>query len=144
MTTNSVCVAIFRENEVLFVKHKPSSKHTTGYYGLPGGYVEYPESYKSAATREVEEETGLEIDESDLLEVGTYPIRVEKKIGEVKTSIVLYSCKRFRGKIRDGLETVPIWVEILDVLSGKYKIPRISGNFLPDVMKLLKLNYNQK
>ena len=84
--TDSVCVAIFRENEVLFVRHKPSSKHITGYYGLPGGYVEQSESHTAAAVREVGEETGLEIDEDDLSEIGIYHMSVEKKKGEEESA----------------------------------------------------------
>jgi len=138
MTTPAVSIAILEKDEVLLVKHKASSRHPLDYYGLPGGAVKEGESYEEAAVREVNEETGLEIDKNDLVKVGTYIINVERKVGEEETSMALYSCKKFRGELKSEAETIPFWAKIPDVLSGKYKMPRISGNFISDVMKLLE------
>lgn len=42
-----------------------------GQWALPGGFVEEGETLEGAARRELQEETGLEID-SDLMQVGAY------------------------------------------------------------------------
>lgn len=43
-----------------------------GRYALPGGYVERTETPRRAATRELAEETGIQLDDDTLTEVGTY------------------------------------------------------------------------
>ena len=124
------------------VEHKKSSKHPLGYYGLPGGRVNAGEQSEDAAPREVKEETGLDVNKNDLQRVGIYTVDVERRVGEEEASITLYSCRKFRGKLKGGDETIPLWAKIPDVLEDKYKMPRISGNFISDVKKLLKSNYS--
>ncbi len=138
MATPAVSIAIFRKSEIALVKHKPNSRHPTGYYGLPGGAVEYWESRKAAALREGKEETGLEIDANDLEEVGRYYFTIERKSGEEEADMTLYKIKKFNGQLKESAETIPFWAKIEDVLAGKYKMPKISGEFIPDVMKLLE------
>jgi ADP-ribose pyrophosphatase YjhB (NUDIX family) len=56
----AVSAAIFRHGKVLLVRRARSPGK--GFYSLPGGRVEFGESLHQALTREVDEETGLEID----------------------------------------------------------------------------------
>ena len=60
----AVSGAIFREGKILLVRrsHSPGK----GFYSFPGGRVEFGESLHAALHREVDEETGLEIDIVDL------------------------------------------------------------------------------
>jgi ADP-ribose pyrophosphatase YjhB (NUDIX family) len=55
----AVSAAIFRDGRVLIVRRGRPPAH--GLYTLPGGGVECGETLKEAVTREVREETGLEI-----------------------------------------------------------------------------------
>jgi 8-oxo-dGTP diphosphatase len=56
----AVSAAIFRDGKILLVRRaQPPSK---GVYTLPGGRVEFGEALQDALTREVDEETGIEID----------------------------------------------------------------------------------
>ena len=56
----AVSAAIFREDKVLLVRRARSP--AKGFYSLPGGRVEFGESLHQALTREVDEETGLDIE----------------------------------------------------------------------------------
>jgi 8-oxo-dGTP diphosphatase len=56
----AVSAVIFRAGKVLLVRRARSPGK--GFYSLPGGRVEFGESLQQALTREVDEETGLQID----------------------------------------------------------------------------------
>lgn len=56
----AVSAAIFRDGQVLLVRRARSP--AKGFYSLPGGRVEFGESLHQALAREVDEETGLEIE----------------------------------------------------------------------------------
>jgi 8-oxo-dGTP diphosphatase len=56
----AVSAAIFRDGKVLLVRRARSP--AKGFYSLPGGRVEFGESLHQALAREVDEETGLNID----------------------------------------------------------------------------------
>ena len=53
------------KGEVLLQKRKGA--HAEGQYALPGGHLEYMESFADCAKREVREECGMEIDDVQLL-----------------------------------------------------------------------------
>jgi ADP-ribose pyrophosphatase YjhB (NUDIX family) len=55
----AVSAAIFRDGKVLLTRRARSP--AKGFYSLPGGRVEFGESLHQALSREVDEETGLEI-----------------------------------------------------------------------------------
>ncbi|WP_314952394.1 NUDIX hydrolase [Bradyrhizobium cosmicum] len=56
----AVSAAIFRDGKVLLTRRARSP--AKGFYSLPGGRVEFGESLHQALMREVDEETGLEIE----------------------------------------------------------------------------------
>ena len=53
-------VMIIKDGKVLLGKRKGS--HGAGEYAWPGGHMEYMESFEGCAKREVQEETGMEIE----------------------------------------------------------------------------------
>ena len=57
---NCAGAVIVREGKILFQRRTDNSK-----WGLIGGLVEMNETYEQAALREIREETGLEVRESD-------------------------------------------------------------------------------
>ena len=63
----SVGAVVFRGDEVLVIRRaKPPLQNA---WSIPGGKVEYGESLHDAVRREVREETGVEIDIIDLIDV---------------------------------------------------------------------------
>lgn len=89
-------VVVEKDEELLFVKR--GIEPGKGEWSLPAGFLEYEEEPAEAAARELEEETGLEVDEEDLRLVDTlnierfegqrllatvYKIRAEKASGNI-------------------------------------------------------------
>ena len=60
----AVSAAIFRDGKVLLTRRARSP--AKGFYSLPGGRVEFGESLHQALSREVDEETGREIESVSL------------------------------------------------------------------------------
>ena len=54
-------IMVFKEGKILLGKRKNS--HGSGEYAFPGGHLEYMESYKECALREIAEECGIEVEE---------------------------------------------------------------------------------
>ncbi len=136
---HSVFTIVIRDGTVLFVKHGESSQNPTGTYGLPGGKVRTPESPTDAATREVFEETGLQVKPTDLIPLGTRSVEIETKRGREPWTVSLYLCKRFRGRIRrKEAREKPVWLNIADVLAGKYKMPQMSSTYLSLILNTLR------
>jgi len=52
-------IMILKGNKVLLGKRKGS--HGSGEYAFPGGHLEYMESYKECALREIAEECGIQV-----------------------------------------------------------------------------------
>jgi len=52
-------VMVFKEGRILLGKRKGS--HGAGEYAIPGGHMEYMESFEACAKRELLEETGMQI-----------------------------------------------------------------------------------
>ena len=59
-------VVLIKGNKVLLLKRSKGSPWKPGYWGPPGGHVDPGETPKQAAVREIFEEAGLRIKESDL------------------------------------------------------------------------------
>lgn len=57
-TTRVSVIVISAEKRILLVKHRKGSKQ---YWVLPGGRLEYGETFQECAEREIQEETGLEV-----------------------------------------------------------------------------------
>lgn len=58
-TTRVSVVVLNSESQILLVKHK---KGTRQYWVLPGGRLEYGETFDECGVREVKEETGLDVE----------------------------------------------------------------------------------
>jgi 8-oxo-dGTP diphosphatase len=57
-----VGIGVFVFKEGKFLMQKRQGSHGEGTWSCPGGHLEFGESFKDTARREVKEETNLEID----------------------------------------------------------------------------------
>jgi ADP-ribose pyrophosphatase YjhB (NUDIX family) len=62
--TTRVSVVVVQDSKILLVKHR---KGTRQYWVLPGGRLEYGETFQECGVRELKEETGLEVEVQDFL-----------------------------------------------------------------------------
>src|SRR5260370_13576286 len=90
-------VFLIRNDEVLLVRHTESSNNPADTYGIPGGRIEPGEEPRSAAVREVFEETGLSIEPSSLIKLGIRSKDIEKKRRMENRTGVLYLLQEFQG-----------------------------------------------
>ncbi len=88
-------------NRILLIRR--ANEPGRGLWSIPGGLVEVGESLREAAKREVEEETGIEVEIGDLLDVMENIIRDEN--GRVRFHYVLID---FRARpISEDMELSP-------------------------------------
>ncbi|MDO8594832.1 MAG: NUDIX domain-containing protein [bacterium] len=111
-----VAVLIVQEDTVLLVRHT-NSKHIEGIYGLPGGRLEEGETEAEGAKRELEEETGLVADLSDLTELPTlWKAEVTFKDGTKRNcSMRVFLCKKYTGELCGTEHEITEWVPLADV-----------------------------
>lgn len=111
----SVGILIYKDDKVLLVKHGASAKHKTGVYGLPAGKVKENETDADAAVRELEEETGLQAEKDDMIQLPKiYSASIEMKDGIKTFSFNVFHCRVYHGKLRATSETEPLWMAVED------------------------------
>jgi len=73
-TVSTAAIVINDKNEILLLNHvlRPNSG-----WGFPGGFVEHGEAIEDAIRREANEETGIELENLQLLEINTFKRHVE-------------------------------------------------------------------
>jgi len=132
----SAHILVFKNSQVLLVRHEKGADHLTGVYGIPGGRINENENFVNAAIRELKEETGLIVDKADLQEFpnNQYTADIKRKDGTTKKfTMAVYFSSKFKGGLRRSSETEPEWIK----LSKLYKY-----NLLPNVKNAI-LNARQ-
>jgi mutator protein MutT len=129
---------IIREGEVLLEKRK--NDPGKGKWSVPGGLVELGESVEQTVTREVKEETGLEVEKPEHIDVVDNIIRDES--GRVKYHFVIidYFMKLKGGTLKAASDAEELkWVPLSDV--EKYDLTKTFRAFFQrNRQKLEKLN----
>ena len=111
----TVGVVVLKENKVLLVKSGEGSGHITGTYGLPSGRIDFGETATDAAARELQEETGLFVNQKDLVEFPENKFKAtipRKDSPPVTFSWQVFFAKNTTGQLKISDETIPEWVVI--------------------------------
>jgi 8-oxo-dGTP diphosphatase len=104
-----VLVYLEQEQQVLMIHRQKRDEHQ-GLWLAPGGKVEPNESPLEAALREVEEETGLRIQETRLRGMLTFPDLGDSPFGDEWHVFVFYA-SRWEGSLRaDCPEGTLAWI----------------------------------
>lgn len=91
---------VLKEDSILLVRRgNPPSK---GQWGVPGGVLELGESVKAGVAREVKEETGIEVEVGDLVEI--FEVFQKDPWGATEFHYVLldYLCYYVSGELQAG------------------------------------------
>ena len=84
-----------------------------GEWSIPGGLVEVGETTKEAVVREVQEETGLEIEAVKLVEVFERILRDKSALVQYHFVLIDYVCRIVSGEPRAGSDVSELrWAKI--------------------------------
>lgn len=137
----TVAVLVYKNDNVLLVKHEEGASHLTGVYGLPSGRINENESEDDAAVRELKEETGLQTAKEDLVEFpnNLYYASIPRKGGEIiNFSWRVFIAKQFWGNLVGSSEATPEWVRIDEL--DKYNLLPNVNRVVTDGLKFLQIN----
>ncbi len=95
-------VILCDNNSIILIKRKNSPYE--GFWALPGGFVEYGETVEAAVLREVNEETGLEIDLNEISGVYSDPNRDPR--GHVIT--ICFTAMKTRGNLKPNTDAIEV------------------------------------
>lgn len=109
-TFPSVGVVIIKNNRVLLVVKDNHPKHS---YQLPGGQIEPSETPAEAASRELEETTGLVSQAKYLIKIPTeWEAIIEKDYGKAIFPFICFVCRDYAGHVRRTDSATPEWVPL--------------------------------
>jgi 8-oxo-dGTP diphosphatase len=101
---------VTKKGEILIGKKEEQNNHPiSGEWHIIGGHLEHGEEIEEAVKREVKEETGLEVEVHQVIDVMSFPWND----GDERDSLqILFHCQTIGGeaKPKDDLEEIK-WVE---------------------------------
>ncbi|SFV65781.1 Mutator mutT protein (7,8-dihydro-8-oxoguanine-triphosphatase) [hydrothermal vent metagenome] len=124
MLVQSVVVAIFQDGNKILLAQRKKNTFMSGFWELSGGKVEEGEKKVDALIREIKEELGVEILESQFF------TKFTQQYKDRKINLFFYKIKKYQG-IPEGLEGQEIKWVIKDEVDN-FKL-------LPTMNKLLKI-----
>lgn len=134
-------VIIFKNSEVLLVKHGQEAEHLNDTYGLPCGRLEPGEKAIDAAVRELKEETGLLTTTEDLhpFPNNYYEAVITFKNGTKLASMEIFLCSKYSGTLTAKNETTPEWVD-LNKLDNLNLLPNVKNAIMSALAFIKQIN----
>lgn len=96
--------SLFKKKEYYFLTEKrgPGCPDNVGKYVFPCGYLDFDETLREAAAREVWEETGLKIDPKDLMYAGVNDSPKENRQNVTTRFVLILDYDEISSKIKSG------------------------------------------
>lgn len=109
----SVGVVVLKGEEVLLIV---KDNHPKGAYQLPGGQIEPGEPSVQAASRELEETTGLTAHTEQLIKIPKeWEAVIQKEYGTAIFPFICYVCTSYTGQIKRTETAAPQWVRLTEL-----------------------------
>jgi 8-oxo-dGTP diphosphatase len=110
---------IFEDEKILLVER--GKEPLKGYWSLPGGIVETGEKLEEAIRREVEEETGLDVEPYAMFEIFERIMPDPEGRPEYHYVLIDYLCRRLSGEPAAATDVSRVeWVEERNL--GRYRL----------------------
>lgn len=123
----AVSVAMWDGNQVLLVRRARAP--LAAFWSFPGGVVEVGERLEDAATREVQEETGLEVEIGEAIERAEVIRRDDDGRIERHYVIIVFSGRHVSGEPRPGDDADAVrWVDMSEL--GDYQLTADTARIL--------------
>lgn len=111
-----VGAVVWKSDKFLLIKR--GKKPFFGKWSIPGGRQELGETAKQAATREVYEETTLNVEISNLIDVVDSIIKDETETVQFHSTLIDYTAEWISGKAKAKSDAIDIAWHDIDELAG--------------------------
>ena len=115
-----VGAVIIREDRVLLVRR--ATEPLKGEWSVPGGVLELGEKLRDGIRREVLEETGLEVEPGDVLDVFDSIFRDEQGRTQYHYVLIDYLCRLLLGEAKAGSDVSEVrWVQEVELAAMRLR-----------------------
>jgi len=133
----SVYLVLIKEGKI-FLSRRYNTGYFDNYYSFPAGHLEGEETLKQAMVREAKEETGIDLDITDLKLIHT----MNRKIPGDERVDFFFTTKKWRGELKN------MELEKCDDLNW-FKFSNLPDNIMPYIKQAIKaflnnINYSER
>ncbi len=123
IATQKIAVGIVRKNGYLLITRRPLDGLLGGLWEFPGGKLEQNEESLSACSREIREETGIEV------AIDSFLIRIKHEYTHFKIEMDVFYCHYVSGKIALNGPIDYKWIQVSEI--NDFTFPKANLKFIP-------------